>query len=117
MLRFVILEHDHPELHWDFMLEANDSLRTWRLASVPVGGVAIAALKLADHRLAYLDHEGPVGGDRGSVTRWDHGVYEKRSEDESNLEVRLVGVKTQGIVRMTRLQAGWEWRWTEDVAI
>ena len=26
MPRFVILEHDHPEVHWDLMLEAGASL-------------------------------------------------------------------------------------------
>ena len=26
--RFVILEHDYPELHWDFMLEAGAVLKT-----------------------------------------------------------------------------------------
>ena len=38
MPRFVILEHDHPHLHWDLMLEADGSLHAWRLACVPVVG-------------------------------------------------------------------------------
>src|SRR5205807_395991 len=43
MPRFVILEHDHPELHWDLMLEAGPVLRTWRLAAPPQPGRAVAA--------------------------------------------------------------------------
>ena len=35
MPRFVILEHDLAELHWDFMLEAGGVLRTWRFAAPP----------------------------------------------------------------------------------
>ena len=38
MPRFVILEHDHPRLHWDLMLQTGDALRTWRLASPPTRG-------------------------------------------------------------------------------
>src|SRR2546429_613448 len=43
MPRFVILEHDHPELHWDLMLEAGPVLRTWPLAAPPQPGGASAA--------------------------------------------------------------------------
>src|ERR1700704_4821039 len=77
MPRFVILEHDHPVLHWDLMLEAGTALRTWRLARAPSApGEVIDALALPDHRLFYLDYEGPVSGGRGVVKRWDAGEYE-----------------------------------------
>src|SRR4051794_31238897 len=76
MPRFVILEHDHPHLHWDLMLEAGPVLRTWRLAEPPQPGRAVAAEPIADHRRLYLDYEGPVSGDRGRVKRWDWGTYE-----------------------------------------
>jgi hypothetical protein len=75
MPRFVILEHDHPVLHWDLMLEDGEVLRTWRLAAPPGPGTAIAAEALPDHRKHYLDYEGPVGGGRGTVRRWDRGEY------------------------------------------
>ena len=66
MSRFVILEHDYPVQHWDLMLEAGDVLRTWRLIAPPDKTQAVAAESLGDHRLAYLDYEGPVSGNRGS---------------------------------------------------
>ena len=116
MLRFVVLEHDHPVPHWDFMLEANGSLRTWRLASQPCPGCAIAATPLAEHRLAYLDYEGPVRGGRGSVVRWDRGSCEIEHEDDARLELRWRGAKAHGIVRMTRRGDGWEWKWIADDA-
>ena len=72
--RFVVLEHDHPTLHWDLMLEVDGVLRTWRLASPPTLGV-VAGQPLADHRLVYLDYEGPISGARGAVQRWDRGTY------------------------------------------
>ena len=58
MPRFVILEHDHPERHWDLMLEANGVLRTWRLHAAPELGNTVVATPSFDHRLAYLDYEG-----------------------------------------------------------
>ncbi len=76
MPRFVILEHDHPTLHWDLMLEHGAALRTWRLAEPPQAGKTVAATALADHRRLYLDYEGPVSGNRGQVRRWDAGTYE-----------------------------------------
>ena len=78
-MRFVILEHDHPVMHWDLMLEAGDVLQTWRLMQPPESvGCAIEATALGDHRVMYLDYEGPVSGDRGTVKRWDAGEF---SED------------------------------------
>jgi len=87
MPRFVILEHDHPHLHWDLMLEAGGVLKTWRLAKPPVELGPILAEPLGDHRIAYLDYEGPVSGGRGTVTRWDAGSY---TLDPASREDRLV---------------------------
>jgi len=75
MSRYVILTHDHPFPHWDLMLEDGGTLRTWRLLSEPGAGRVVPAERLGDHRLAYLDYEGPVSGGRGVVARWDHGTY------------------------------------------
>ena len=107
MPRFVILEHDHPTLHWDLMLEAGGALRTWRLAEPPDHAGPIAATPLADHRLAYLDYEGPVGGDRGTVKGWDAGTYEIVDEDERGLEMRLHGQRVRGVCRLTGECGAW----------
>ena len=98
MPRFVILEHDHPELHWDLMLETGTVLRTWRLAQPPTAGGAVAAMALADHRLHYLDYEGPVSGGRGTVRRWDCGEYEEGDGGTFNLR----GARVHGKARLTR---------------
>jgi hypothetical protein len=75
MPRFVVLEHDHPALHWDFMLEWGKMLRTWRLPAIPAPGEMVPAEVIPDHRRIYLDYEGPVSGNRGRVRRWDGGTY------------------------------------------
>ena len=100
MPRYVILEHDHPELHWDFMLEAGERLRTWRLAAHPRPGQRVAAAPSFDHRLLYLDYEGPVSGDRGTVKRWDAGEYEADEDDMASLRLDFRGRRLTGAARL-----------------
>ena len=108
MPRFVILEHDHPELHWDLMLDIGAALRTWRLAAPPTDRGAIAATALGDHRRVYLDYEGPVSGGRGSVLRWDAGTFAWLEDGPGRVAVRLAGVKVQGRGVLERGPSG-EW--------
>jgi DNA polymerase Ligase (LigD) len=109
--RFVILEHDHPTLHWDLMLESGDVLRTWRLAEPPEHAGPIGATSLADHRRAYLDYEGPVSGNRGTVKRWDAGTFEIVDEGERGLELRLDGQRVRGVCRLMREGDAWRFQW------
>ena len=101
MPRFAILIHDHPFLHWDFLLENGESCRTWRLLTDP-GLVSneFEAEALPDHRLLYLDYEGPVSGERGSVSRWDWGSFEWRVNTPDSCEVSLAGQRWHGVVRI-----------------
>jgi hypothetical protein len=113
MPRFVLLYHDCPPnyeraSHWDFMLESGDGLRTWALERLPrdwqavrsrtavvhpicpplAGENIVAALQLGDHRRDYLELEGPLSGDRGTVMQVAAGTY--RSEHEALDEWRVV---------------------------
>jgi hypothetical protein len=115
MPRFVILEHDHPELHWDLMLETGGVLRTWRLARPPdAPGALIDAVALPEHRLHYLDYEGPVSQGRGVVQRWDAGEYDEvEPEDAKGLRVRLHGARARGLVWLRRAgEDGWTFEWS-----
>lgn len=107
MPRFVILEHDHPHLHWDFMLEEEGKLSTWRLPEPP-GSVtsALRGERIGDHRLHYLEYEGPVSGERGKVIRWDRGEYTVEKEAPWK-RLRLEGKRWRGKVEMK--QVGPEW--------
>jgi len=102
MPEFVVLEHDHPELHWDLMLEHGGLLKTWRLPEFPRPGQKLLAQALADHRLHYLNYEGPVSGNRGSVVRRDRGTYEFAPEcdadrfESGGLLLILFGSRLQG---------------------
>ena len=107
MPRFVILEHDHPERHWDLMLEADGVLRTWRLHAPPGPGRTVVAMPSFDHRLAYLDYEGPVSGGRGTVQRWDAGTFEWDMETDDQKTFRLRGGRLQGRARLSRTGETW----------
>jgi hypothetical protein len=116
MPRFVVLTHDHPTLHWDFMLENEATLRTWRLAVPPTEPRPIPAEAIADHRLAYLDYEGPVSGNRGTVSAFDRGEFALCHDDRDVVEVKLQGNKLRGRARLQRLpQSGsWEFEFVPD---
>jgi hypothetical protein len=81
----VVLQHvSRDDEHWDLMIENGDILATWRLARHPrelsTINARIRCRRISDHRLAYLEYEGPLSGDRGSVRRVDRGMCSIRSE-------------------------------------
>jgi len=109
MPRFVLLYHRCPSgfgkpSHWDLMLERDGVLLTWSVAELPAewrtesgSGLTaaaeelIAAQKLPDHRLAYLEYEGPLSDNRGAVARHDEGDYEVLEESPTSLRLELNG--------------------------
>jgi hypothetical protein len=109
MPRFVVLTHDHPKLHWDFLLEQGQILRTWRLAQPPDTPGPIDAEPIGDHRLRYLDYEGPVGGGRGEVRRWDRGEYEIVESTAERVVVRLEGECLRGEATLERAAEHNKW--------
>jgi len=102
--RFVILRHDSPcGEHFDFMLEAaGDVLKTWALPRPPEIGVEMQCEALADHRIEYLDYEGPVSGQRGAVTRWDQGTYTRERHSDAEWIVQLTGERFAGRASLLR---------------
>ncbi len=114
MLRFVVLTHDYPDWHWDFMLESAGVLRTWRLEQTPNLSSSVKATPLPDHRIFYLEYEGPVSGQRGHVQRWDQGHYELLSETDGNLTIVVHGTRLQGQIRLSSEQGATSFQFTAD---
>lgn len=116
MPRFVILHHHTPPgaaraTHYDLMLEWGATLRTWAIVQPPSLSPVQLAEPLADHRVAYLDYEGPVSNNRGEVTRWDEGSYELTTADELKVVVELSGRQLQGTLQLWRhLPADEKWQ-------
>ena len=125
MPRFVLLRHECPNdnprpSHWDLMLEHNGVLWTWALDEL-LGDVRLSttALRLANHRIDYLDYEGPLSAGRGSVTRVDRGNYTTDSRDlirggqPGSLQLTLDGAKLQGTLQLTENNAlYWRLDWS-----
>jgi hypothetical protein len=131
MPRFVLLFHDCPAgydrpSHWDFMLEVGSALRTWALNELPntwkaahektpspkslcrplAAGNVVDAQQLGDHRIAYLEFEGPLTGGRGSVIRIDAGSYREltgEKQSPAHLQIELRGGLLHGTVVLAQL--------------
>ena len=106
--RFVILKHDSPFVHWDFMLQRGDVLATWRLLAVPELKAWLPAERLADHRTDYLDYEGPVSGNRGTVKRVMAGHYQDQSATPWQQEISITNCS---FACLARLRSGPDYAW------
>jgi hypothetical protein len=108
MRRFVILHHETDAgSHYDLMLEVGDVLKTWSLAELPQADQEVTCKSLPDHRLAYLDYDGPISGGRGAVTRWDYGTYDRVESTATDWTVELCGHRLAGCATLTpRAPAG-----------
>lgn len=121
---FVVQKHDATNLHYDFRLEIDGTLKSW---SVPKGPSTSSitkrmAIPTEDHPLAYADFEGNIpegeyGG--GTVMVWDRGELESIKKDEEgklltleesyemgSLEIRLFGKKLKGGYNLIRMKGG-----------
>jgi DNA polymerase Ligase (LigD) len=107
MPRFVVLTHDYPAPHWDLLLEAGPVLRCWRLPPTLALKAEVPAEPAADHRLLYLDYEGQVAGDRGTVARVDAGVFEWQLDRADRVVVRLAGDRLAGRLTLVLGSSGW----------
>ena len=106
--RYVVLEHHWDGIHYDFMLESGNILRTWKLAEPPRHAQSQIAAASFDHRLHYLTYEGPISENRGHVVRWDAGTYQEETVELKLLRVQLEGNRLRGSVEL-RLLEGENW--------
>ena len=115
---FVLLIHDHPFVHWDLLVQHGEVLRSWRLLESPdrwrsaAESTELSAESIGDHRLLYLDYEGPVSRERGRVVRWDHGQAEWLVNGEAAVRLKLSGGRLIGVLvlKLTTLRPLWSAR-------
>ena len=104
MPRFALLIHDSPRgLHYDLLLEAGETLKTWRCRGCRRRASKSSCEALPDHRPLYLDYEGPLSGGRGTVARWDRGEFVAHVWSELEIQAELAGEKLAGRVELLRL--------------
>jgi hypothetical protein len=115
---FVLLWHELSDgsgrpSHYDLMLEGDGVLSTWAIDSLPTPGTTLAAMQLADHRLAYLQYEGEIRGGRGTVVRKDAGTYRTLKKSTERWQLAIEGSLLQGHLTLER-QA--DQRWTVSLS-
>jgi len=84
-MRFVVHFHITEIDHYDFMLENDDILLTWRIDLAEYNrmlkGEPASAVKIHDHSRKYLDYQGPVSCGRGYVKLIDSGEFKSSGAD------------------------------------
>ena len=121
--RFVLLHHRVEKSfeqtfgrgsHYDLMLEWEGSLKTWSFTQNLLEQIAFQssttkkqcqfeADRLADHRLCYLDYEGPLSNNRGNVKRISSGSIKWIRNQEHVVEVSLESDNLVGTLVLERI--------------
>ncbi len=105
--RFVILHHvGYGRPHWDFMLEQDASLATWKVYHdlLEVGQEEWELLRIGDHRAAYLKYEGALSGGRGEVRRVCGGSYALCERNSQAWTIRLTSAALVGEFELRRIE-------------
>lgn len=110
-LRYVVLQHaDVDEPHFDLMFETlpGSMLATWRSEIWPIDRPT-PLTRLRDHRRLYLEYEGQLSGQRGTVYRVAEGNCEVDVGERGVWTIRLLsGAKPQELVFQQISTEQWE---------
>lgn len=121
---FVIQKHDATNLHYDFRLEIDNTLKSWVVPKGPSTNTSVKrmAIPTEDHPLEYADFEGIIpeeeyGG--GTVMIWDKGHFKNIKKDKygkkfslsesyknGTLELWLNGKKLKGGYALVKMKSG-----------
>ena len=104
MRRYAILEHRWDGVHWDFLVEDGESLRSWAISQPIRENVDLPARSLPAHRRVYLDYEGDISGGRGVVARWDDGECDVVEWREDRIRLAVRGRQLVGEVELRRVE-------------
>lgn len=77
--------------HFDLMLESHRKLLTWELPQTLGAAKVLSGKRIADHRMEYLEFEGDISGQRGSVSRIASGSLDWILRSDNLFECQLKG--------------------------
>src|SRR5690554_5935494 len=121
---FVIQKHAATNLHYDFRLEIDGTLKSWAVPKGPSTNPSDKrmAIPTEDHPLEYANFEGNIPEDQyggGTVMIWDRGKFKnlkkndagerislKESYDLGTIEVWLNGEKLKGGYALIQMKSG-----------
>jgi len=107
-LKYVVLRHEGvDEPHFDLLFETKpgSDLATWRANEWPITPTT-EFTPLRPHRRAYLDYEGAISGDRGTVHRLHTGNHVVESDSPEHLIVKLEAGQRLLLPKADRQRAG-----------
>lgn len=124
---FVIQKHDSSNLHYDFRLEIDGTLKSWAVPKGPSTNPSEKrlAVPVEDHPLAYADFEGVIPEGQygaGTVMVWDKGTYQNlrksngstvpldKCYEDGRIEVFLDGEKISGgyaLIQTSSMDGNW----------
>jgi hypothetical protein len=112
-VRFAVLRHtDKRGDHFDLLIDSGPLLATWKCPRPPEQAVdsTLSFARLKDHRRLYLDYEGPLTDDRGTVQRYDEGECLIHERTASRWELTFRGQRLAGRFALEALSGeGDEW--------
>jgi bifunctional non-homologous end joining protein LigD len=113
-LTFVVQKHAARQLHYDFRLELQGTLKSWAVPKGPSLDPAVKrmAVQVEDHPLAYADFEGTIPPRQygaGHVIVWDRGLWVPIGDPlaglgSGKLKFELHGEKLKGGWTLVRMQ-------------
>jgi len=100
-LVYVIHKHHATNLHYDFRLEINGTLKSWAVPKTlpKTKGIKRLAIQVEDHPLEYAKFKGiiPKGNyGAGKVEIWDKGTYKLEDKKPNKIVINLHGKKLKG---------------------
>jgi len=113
-LTYVVQKHWARNLHYDFRLELDGTMRSWAVPKGPSFDPSIKrmAVQVEDHPLAYAEFEGSIPARQygaGKVIVWDSGTWiplqdPRQGIRDGNLKFDLHGQKLKGRWVLVRMQ-------------
>jgi hypothetical protein len=92
------------------MIESGGQLATWRLASAWFDQATQPAERIAPHRVDFLDSEGELSGNRGTVHRVDQGMIEIAHWTDNRIEGKLFGLRGSASVSLVLVPESGTWQ-------